>query len=456
VTRWLLEGIAHLCTFDDSGTELSGVDVLVADGVVEAVGPGLAATAGPLDRVVDGSGLVVTPGLINAHQHLYQGACRAVPDLERVMIGPWLGGLGALVRGWYEAGNFGPEVVQAIAAAVLTESLLGGVTTVADQHYFFPAGPSLPYVEATVAAATDVGVRLHACRGSITMGPDPAVTQTVDEVVRHSEALIDAVHDPRPGARTRVALSPCGPHVDRLALFDELAALASDHEAVRLHTHLYEKVDAIACRERYGLTPWEVLVAHGWAQPRTWLAHVVDPPAAEIDEMAAAGVAVAHLIAPDLRMGWGLAPLRAFLDAGVTVGFGTTGSASNDGADLLGDLRLAALAHRSADPDDPSRWPSARELLRSATRGSAECLGRDDLGVIAPGRRADLAGWDLRAVDRVGVHDPVAGLLLTGLSSGASLVTVEGEILIERGVPTVLDVDAVAAAAHAAVPPLPT
>lgn len=455
MSRWLLEGVEHLCTFDDDDTELRGADVLVADGVIEAIGVGLAAGAGPLDRVVDGTGLVVLPGLINAHQHLYQGACRAVPHLERALIGPWLAGLGALVKGWFEAGRFGPDVVEAVAAAVLTESLLGGVTTVADQHYFFPSGPSLPYVEATVAAATQVGVRLHACRGTLTMGPDPAVTQAVDEVLRHAATLIETLHDPAPGARVRVALAPCGAHVDVPELFDELAALAAAHDGVRLHTHLYEKVDVEVCRERYGCTPWEFLVAHGWAQPRTWLAHVPDPPGSELAEMAAAGVGIAHVVAPDLRMGWGLAPVRDMLDVGVPVGFGTTGSASNDGANLLGDLRLAALAHRSRDPDDPQRWLSARELLAAATRGSAACLGRDDLGVLAPGRQADLAGWDLRAVDRVGVHDPVAGLLLTGLSARAALVAVAGDVLVEEGTATSLDVAGVAARARAAIPPLP-
>ena len=462
--RTRLAGIEYLCTFDDgpstmqpgpAGTELRDAQVVIVDGVIEQVAPDGTPPPGPVDETVDCSGLVVLPGLVNAHQHLYQGACRAVPSLERALIGPWLGGLGALVKGWYADGRFGPDAVQAISAAVLTESLLGGVTTVADQHYFFPAGASLPYVEATFAAADEVGARLHACRGSITMGPDPDVTQTVDEVLAHSALLIDAFHDAAPGARRRVALAPCGPHVDELALFDELAALAADHDAVRLHTHLYEHVDTDACRKRYGATPWEILQQHGWAQDRTWIAHVVDVPYHEIAEMADAGVAVAHLVAPDLRMGWGLAPLRQFLDAGCTVGFGTTGSASNDGANLLGDLRLAALAHRSSDPDDPSRWPTARELLRAATRGSAACLGRDDLGAIAPGMRADLAGWDLRTVDRVGVHDPVAGLLLTGLSSRASLVMVEGDVLVRNGEPTCLDVAAVAARARAAVPPLP-
>ena len=450
--RWLLQGCDLVATFDDEGRELAAADVLVDEDLIVEIGAGLDREG--CDRVIDGAGLVVLPGLINAHQHLYQGATRAITSLERALIGPWLAGLGATFKDWWRRGLFEPEHVEAIAAAVLTESLLGGVTTVADQHYFHPAGPTRPYVEATIIAARAIGVRLHACRGTLTLGPDAEVVQTVDEVVRHCAALIAEYHDPAPGAMTRIALAPCGVHVDELEVFDEFAALAADHEHVRLHTHLYEKVDADAAQQRYGRTPWELLVAHGWAQPRTWLAHVVDPPAPEIAEIADAGVSVAHLIAPDLRMGWGLAPLRAYLDAGVVVGFGTTGSASNDGADLLGDLRIAALAHRSTDPDNPARWPTARELLRMATRGSAACLGREDVGVLAPGRRADLAAWDLRRVDRIGVHDPLVGLVLTGLSSQAAFVAVDGEILVEHEITTTLDVDAIAARARAAVPSL--
>jgi len=282
----------------------------------------------------------------------------------------------------------------------------------------------------------------------LTAGPDPEVTQTVDTVVSHCAGLIAGYHDPAPGAMVRVALAPCGVHVDQPGLFSELAALAADHDGVRLHTHLYEKVDDAVCRARYSCTPWELLVAHGWAQDRTWLAHMVDPPDHEIDEMAAAGVAISHLPAPDLRMGWGMAPVRRYLDAGLRVGFGTTGSASNDGADLLGDLRLTALAHRSGPPE---RWLSARELLRMATRGGAACLGRDDLGQLTPGMQADLSAWDLRTVDRVGVHDPLAGLVMTGLSSAASLVVVGGRILLERGATKFLDTAAVAAAAAQAL-----
>jgi 8-oxoguanine deaminase len=449
--RLLLQEFDLLATFDDDGTEIAGGDLLINDGIIEAIGVALGErpdVGDAVDEVIDCRGLVGLPGLVNAHQHLYQGAFRAVPSLERVAIEPWLAGLGRLVKARYQAGGFGPDVVAAVATAVLTESLLGGVTTVADQHYFFPAGPSLPYVEATIEAAAAVGVRLQACRGTLTAGPDPEVTQAVDTVVAHCDRLIAEHHDPSPGSMVRVALAPCGVHVDQPGLFRQLADLAADHDGVRLHTHLYEKVDDAACRSRYGCTPWELLVAQGWAQARTWLAHVVDPPDAEIDEMAAAGVAIAHLPAPDLRMGWGVAPVRRFLDAGATVGFGTTGSASNDGANLLGDLRLAALVHRSGPPE---RWLSARELLAMATRGGAACLGRDDIGQLRPGRQADVAAWDLRRVDRVGVHDPVAGLLLTGLSSHAALVVVGGRVLVEGGVARHLDVAAVAATAAQAL-----
>ncbi len=452
--KLLLRDLDLVVTVDDDGRELSHADVLVGGRQIEAVGPGLSTDG--VDRVIDGRGLMALPGMINSHQHLYQAALRALPELERASMGPWLAGVGKRSLELWRAGRFGAETVRSVARAVLTESVLGGVTTVADQHYFFPGDHPDPYVEEIIEAADEVGVRLHACRGTITMGrsnggtADDTLVEDVDDVLRHCERLIERYHDPKPFARTRVALAPCGVHVDVPELFDAFADLASDHDQVRLHTHLYERVDTDVCLERYGITPWRFLEQHGWAGGRTWVAHVTDPPREEIPEFARAGVGVSHLIAPDLRLGWGLAPVREYLDAGVTVGFGTTGSASNDGANVLGDLRLAALAHRPGIAD-PKRWPSARELLRMATRGSALCLGRTDLGAIVPGLAADLACFDLRTVDRVGVHDPVAGLVLAGLTDLASLVVIDGEIVVEEGRPTRVDVDAVAAEARAAI-----
>lgn len=451
----VLRGIAHLATFDECDRELEGVDVLCADGLIRRIGRDLEVPDGT--RVLDASALVVLPGLVNPHQHLYQVALRAVPELERSPIGPWLGGVGARCVEWWERGALTPEMIGAVATAGLVESVLGGVTTVADQHYLHPAGVTQPFIEATVHAAVDVGVRFHATRGSLTLGrgqgggADTRLVQSVDEVLRHAGVLIDGFHDPAPGAFTRVDLAPCGVHADRPELFREFAALAADRDGVRLHTHLYEAIDTGFCVERYGLTPWEFLVDVGWAQPRTWLAHVVDPPLRELPGMAGAGVTVAHLVAPDLRMGWGVAPVREMLDAGVTVGFGTTGSASNDGANVLGDLRVAALTHRMGP--DPDRWLSVRELLAMATRGSAACLGRSgELGTVTVGAAADLAAWDLSTVDRVGIGDPLAGLVMCGLSDRAHTVVIGGRAVVERGRCTTVDEDAVAVRARDLIP----
>lgn len=451
----LLKGLSYVATFDDERRELRDADILIDGPSIAAVGIDLSQQG--VDHVIEGRGLIALPGLVNAHQHLYEAVLRAIPGMERVGMGTWLEGIGVLGLRWWRAGRLGPDTVGQLARAVLLESLLGGITTVADQHYFFPGGSHDQFVEETIEAASQVGIRFHAARSSFTLGQsgggyaDDNFVETVDDVVNHCAELIDRYHDPNPYAMTRIALAPCGVHTDVPEAFELLADLAADHDGVRLHTHLYEIADTQASMHLYGITPWRFLERHGWANDRVWLAHMVDPPANEIPEIAAAGVSVAHLIAPDLRMGWGIAPVRAMLDAGITVGFGTTGSGSNDGANLLGDLRVAALAHRPA-LRDPERWLSARDLLRMATRGSAACLGRSDLGAIEVGRAADIACWDMTGVDRVGVHDPVAGLIMTGLSDIASLVLVNGEVVVEHGRPTRVDAEQLAATVRAIIP----
>ena len=451
----LLCNIAHLVTFDGDDRELHDTDLRIEGETISEIGSGLQPRE--TETVIDASGMLVLPGLINCHQHLYQVGLRSITELERAAITPWLAGLGRMCTEWWEQGRFTPETVGAAARAGMVESLLGGVTTLADQHYFFPAGVTEPYIEAIIEAAGEVGVRLHAGRGSMTFGrsdggtaPD-AACQSIDEVLRHGIELIDRYHDPDPLARIRIDLAPCGPHVDRPELFSACAEIAEENPGVGLHTHLYEEVDTAFCRERYGKSPWEFIGEVGWHCERAWLAHMVDAPTAEIPEYAAAGVGIVHLTAPDLRMGFGLAPLRDWLDGGCKVGFGTTGSASNDGCNQLGDLRLAALAHRLGE-GGPERWLTARELLGISTRGSASCLGRPELGVIRSGAAADLAAWNIDSVDRVGVHDPVIGLLLAGLSDRAEMVIVSGEVLVSGGRCTAIDEDRVAAEARAALP----
>lgn len=453
MTTTVLRRLSYVATFDDRGRELVDADIVLSDGRIVAVGRDLEIPSGA--EVIDGRGWLALPGMTNAHQHLYQVGMRALPELERAPIIPWLSGLTSRCLAWWRNGVLSPDTVGALAAAGMVESLLTGVTCVADQHYFFPGpGPTIPYIEATIAAAKDVGIRLNAGRGTITLGrrdggtADDLVTQRIDEVLRHATELITHHHEASPLGQVRIDLAPCGVHVDKPELFREFATLAAAHPGVGLHTHLYEVVDTGFATQHYGRTPWEILVDNGWAHSGAWLAHMVDPPRHEIPQFADAGVGIAHLVAPDLRMGWGLAPVREYLDAGCRVGFGTTGSASNDGANVLGDLRVAALAHRSGSAD-PQRWLTVRELLRMATAGSASIVGRPELGRIQVGYGADIACWDMTTVDRVGVHDPVAGLVLTGISDRAALVTVGGRVVVRDGRCTTVDERAIASRARA-------
>ncbi|MBE1583761.1 amidohydrolase [Nonomuraea angiospora] len=443
----LLRRLAYVATFDTEDRELTDADILIDGPRIAAIGHDL--PAGDVERVIDGTGLLALPGLINAHQHLFQASLRTLPPLERSGMPRFLDLQNELVLRRWQEGRFRAADIGAIARAALAESVLGGVTTVADQHTVFPGEEPEPYVEAVIEAAAEVGVRLHAGRGSVTFSRtrggmiDDVFAEPVDAVLRHAEHLIATHHDPEPYAMTRIVLAPSGVVSDVPEMFRAFADLAAAHPGVRLHTHLHHHEDTRLAQARFGTSPWRILNEHGFTGDRLWVAHGVTPPPEEIAEYAAAGIGVAHIPAADLKLGWGLAPVRRYLDAGVTLGFGTTGSMTNDGANLLGDLRLAALAHR-APRTEPEEWPTARELLAMATRGSAACLGRPDLGSLAVGQAADISCWDLTTVDRAGAHDPLAALLFTGLSDIAALVLVNGIPVVEGGKVTRVDVAAAA------------
>ena len=386
----LLANVAVLLTFDGEDRELQNVDVRVADGRIAEIGD-LAPQA--TETVIDCSRLLVMPGLINAHQHLYQVGLRCIPDLERILLQEWLKGLGQICMQWWRDGHFTPETIATMARAGMVESLLCGVTTVADQHYYYPGGVTDPYLEAIIEAAGEVGIRLNAGRGTMTYprseggeGPDDAC-QSVDEVLRHSLELIDAYHDPDPW-KIRIDLAPCGPHVDRLEVFSSFAE-TPPRTRRGLTPNLLRRGGHGILPRTYGPSP--AVSARPAAHRPGGCAHVDLPPWRD-PLHAAAGVGLVHLVAPDLRMGFRPAPVRAWLNGGCTVGFGTTGSASNDGCNQMGDLRLAALTHRQHSPQ-PENWLSARELLAMSTRGSARCLSRPALGTITPGAGADLAAW---------------------------------------------------------------
>jgi len=396
----LLSG-AHVVTMDDAGTEYPDGWVLVVDGRVEAAGDG---APPPADERVELGGAVVTPGLVNTHHHLYQTLTRA--RAQEADLFTWLKTLYPVWAGIDE------ESVYAAARTGLAELALSGCTTVFDHHYVFPRGTS-GLIEAEVRAARELGVRIVASRGSMDLGesdgglPPDSLVERVDDVLAETERLADLQDD----GFVQIAVAPCSPFSVTGKLMEESAQLARRLGLV-LHTHLAETVEEEAyCRELYGCTPVEYLEQVGWLAEDVWCAHCVHVRPDELARFAQHGVGVAHCPASNLRLGAGVAPVREMLDAGVQVGLGVDGSASNERGDLLYEVKQALLVARGRGGP---RAMTAREALRLGTRGGAAVLGRDDIGSLEPGKRADIAIWRTDGLELAGADDPVAGLVLSG------------------------------------------
>ncbi len=426
----------RILTMDDAGSEPAGCDILVQGGVIAAIGRGLEAPGVP---VIEARGCVVTPGLVNTHHHLFQSLTRAVPAAQDALLFGWLTTLYPI---W---ARFGPEEMFTATQVGLAELALSGCTLTADHGYIFPNGARL---DDSIAAASEVGLRFHPTRGAMSIGqsagglpPDSLVEREaaiLDDMVR----VVDRFHDPRPGAMLRVGLAPCSPFSVSRDLMRETALLARD-KGVMLHTHLAENDEDIAYSQaRFGCRPGQYAEDLGWTGPDVWHAHCVKLDATEIALFARTGTGVAHCPCSNCRLGSGIAPVRAMRDAGVKVGLGVDGSASNDRASLIAEARMAMLLQRV---ERGATAMGARQALRLATRGGAEVLGRDDLGQVAPGLRADLAIWDVSGLDSAGSWDPAA-LLLAGPAQVRGLV-VEGREVVRDG--RMQTVDTAALARHA-------
>ena len=421
MTETLLAGAAVVVTMDDAGTEHAAADVLIRDGVIAAVGPGLATTG----ERIDVSGCVVTPGLVNTHHHLYQTLTRAVPGAQDALLFGWLKTLYPI---W---ARFGPEEVFVSAQIGLAELALSGCTLTSDHLYLYPNGARL---DDTIAAAEEVGLRFHPTRGAMSIGecdgglPPDSLVEREDAILEDCIRVIDAHHDPREGAMVRVGVAPCSPFSVSRELMRDAALLARD-KGVMLHTHLAENDEDIAYSlEMFGCRPGQYAEDLGWTGADVWHAHCVKLDAGEIDLFARSRTGVAHCPCSNCRLGSGIAPVRAMRDAGVPVGLGVDGSASNDIGNLMAEARQAMLLQRVAGGADKM---SAREALRIATRGGAEVLGRPECGQVAVGKRADLAVWDLGGVESAGSWDPAA-LLLAGPCKARD-VFVEGRAVVRDG-----------------------
>jgi cytosine/adenosine deaminase-related metal-dependent hydrolase len=428
-----------IVTCDDAGTEHESGWLLVEDGVIAAIGTGEEPDA---DERVDLSGTVVTPGLVNTHHHLFQTLTRA--RAQQADLFTWLRELYPV---W---SRIDAEAEYAAARTGLAELALSGCTTVFDHHYVFPRGRE-GLIEAEVQAARELGVRIVASRGSMDLGvsdgglPPDELVEDLDAVLADTERLAAELHDPGAGARVQIAVAPCSPFSVTKRLMTESAKLAR-RLGLPLHTHLAETVEEEAyCLELYGCTPVEYLTDLDWLGPDVWCAHCVHMSPEATDDFASSQTGVAHCPTSNLRLGAGVAPVRDYLDAGIRVGLGVDGSASNERSDLLCEVKQALLVARGRGGP---RAMTAREALTLGTRGGAALLGRDDIGSLEPGKRADFAVWRTDALELCGAIDPVAGLVFSAPHRVDRLV-VEGDEVVRDGALVNADEEEIARAQRA-------
>ncbi|MFI6074663.1 8-oxoguanine deaminase [Actinoplanes sp. NPDC051343] len=420
----VIENVA-IATVDASDTYYADGHVAVGDdGRILSVGPGASETAG---ERIDGTGCLVTPGLVNTHHHLYQWATRGLA-VDQTLFG-WLK---ALYPIW---GRLDADIVGAAAAAGLGWLALSGCTTSMDHHYVFPRDGG-DVLEAEIAAARQIGLRFHPARGSMDLSekdgglpPDNVVEET-DEALAATAAAIDRWHDPSPDAMLQIAVAPCSPFSVTSRLMSSSAELARS-KGVRLHTHLAETSDEQDyCRQHFGCTPVEYAERVGWLGDDVWLAHGVHLDDSAVARLGATGTGVAHCPSSNARLGAGMARVRDLLDARVPVGLGVDGSASQEASHLGEELRQALYTARQRG--GPGAL-SAGEALRLGTMGGARCLGRqDDLGSLEAGKLADLVMWRLDGLGHEGIDDRLAALVF-GPAAPVELALVGGRPVVSQG-----------------------
>ncbi|MGI9525270.1 MAG: 8-oxoguanine deaminase [Hyphomicrobiaceae bacterium] len=407
-------------TMDHDRRELQGVDIAIESGVIRDIGYGLQYAA---KTVISAEGCVVTPGLVNTHHHLSQVLTRALPAGQDAPLFGWLKSLYPI---W---SHFGPDHFFAGVQLGLAELVLSGCTMSSDHQYLFPNGARL---DDSIAAAREIGIRFHATRGAMTVGessgglPPDHLIEPEDQVLEDCVRVVDTFHDASAGAMVRVALAPCSPFTVSPDLMRETAVLARE-KGVRLHTHLAENDEDIAYSlEHYDCLPGQFMQELDWLGDDVWHAHCVKLNPKEIDLFAATRTGVAHCPTSNGRLGSGIAPIRAMRDAGISVGLGVDGSASNDSGHMLSEARQALLMQRVKHGADAM---SARETLEMATLGGARILGRDECGALAVGKRADIAIWNIDTVTAAGNWDPVAALVLCGPFQARDVI-VEGNAVV--------------------------
>src|SRR5947209_13319577 len=418
-----------------NGEEIANGWLLARDGMIVEVGSG---PPPPADEVVDEPGCLAMPGLVNAHDHMYQWATRGY-----VSDGTLFEWLRVLYPVW---ARIDADTVRVAARAAMARLLLSGCTLSTDHHYVFPHGrPGI--FEALVDAAREVGLRFHPCRGSMSLGeskgglPPDSVVEDEDAILVHTEYVVSRFHDPSPGSMCRVAVAPCSPFSVTPQLMRDSAGFARRH-GLRLHTHLPETLDEERfCLEKFGRRPMELMEDLGWVGDDVWYAHGIHLNDAEVDRIAEGKTGIAHCPSSNMRLGAGACRVEDLVRAGARVGLGVDGSASNEDANLAMEAHQALLLARvrNASP----RALDARTAWRLATQGGAECLGRDDCGTLEPGRCADIACFRVDDLAHAGIKDLLAGLALAP-PARAQTVIVNGRAVVRGGRLLTADEDQVA------------
>lgn len=431
----LLKHAHLLLTMDPARLRIADGGVFVRDGVIAAVGPTseLPLTA---DRIIDAHGLLVMPGLVNTHHHLYQTLTRALPAAQDAELFDWLT---AQYPIW---GRLTSDAVYTSAKVGIAELLLSGCTTTSDHLYLFPNDSRL---DDEIRAAQELGIRFHPSRGSMSLGasqgglPPDHVVQDEEAILADCRRVVETFHDPQRYSMLRIVLAPCSPFSVTPEIMRDCAALARQYH-VQLHTHVAETKDEEQfCIERFGARPVAYMEQLGWLGPDVWWAHVVHANADEIAQLAATGTGVAHCPSSNMRLGSGIAPIRAMKQAGVKVGLAVDGSASNDSSNLIAEVRQALLLQRVANG---AAAFSVMDALELATTGGARVLGRDDIGALSPGMAADFIAFDLSGVaySAAAAHDPVGALVLCS-PPRVALSVINGEVIVEKGEIVGLDID---------------
>ena len=432
----LLVKNAHLLTMDDHQTELSDGGLFIEDGFIKQVGQtgSLPHTA---DEVLDLTGHVVLPGLVNTHHHFYQTLTRAVPAAQDANLFHWLKTLYPI---W---ARLTPHDIFTSTQTALAELALSGCTTASDHLYLYPNASKL---DDEIAAASEIGLRIHASRGSMSLGeskgglPPDSVVDDEDSILKDSQRLIQKYHDPNPGSMVQIVLAPCSPFSVTGEVMKQSAKLAREY-GVHLHTHLAETEDEEQfCLQQFGHRPVGYMQEVDWVGDDVWFAHAVWVNDEEIQVFAQHNCGVAHCPTSNMRLASGIAPIKQYRKAGVNVGLGVDGSASNDGSHLLAEVRNAMLLSRVKEgitgyslSDDPNRkLMTAREALYLGTRGGAAVLGRKDIGSLETGKCADFFAVKLDKLGFAGMHDPVSAVVF-GQPVNADYTVVGGKFIVKEG-----------------------